>query len=124
MRKLRAKINIAAVIVMSDLDDLICTVFSKPPQDPKTIQLQLSDDSDNADVSTLQLIAGAIAGKGAEKLYGVQQCNELTKEQFETLQKYLMSMGFRMDIRCAKTGQNPWETGDYIENVMIKYAFV
>ena len=111
-------------IGMSELDELINTVFSQPPQPPKSIQLQLSDDSDSADGSTLQLIFSAITGKGAEKLFGIQQCNELTKKQYDTLQEYLNSMGFKMDIRCSKTNQNPWDTDDYIENVMITYSFI
>lgn len=106
---------------MSELDDLVDSVFSKPPQKAKTIQLQLHDDSDDADGGTLQLLMSAITGKGAEKLYGIKSCSDLTKKQHDTLQEYLMSMGFKVDIRCTKTGQNPWDTDDYVENVNIKY---
>lgn len=49
---------------------------------------------------------GAIAGKGAAKLYGVRSCQELTKKQMQNLQEYLQSMGFKMVIRCNKTGKD------------------
>lgn len=109
---------------MSQLDELVNDVFSKPPQKAKSIQLQLDDDSDDADAGTLQMLMSAITGKGAEKLYNATSCRDLTEKQYHTLQEYLRSMGFEMRVRCTATGLDPWKTDKYVENVKIDYVLL
>lgn len=106
------------------LDELVDYVFSKPPQAYKAVQLQLSDDSDVADGGTLQMLMSAITGKGAEKLFGVKSCSELSKGQADKLQEYLHSMGFKMVAKCGDTGDDPWSTTKDFKEVVISYAFV
>ena len=52
-----------------NLDELVEMVFSKPPQTPKSIQLQL--DEGNADESVIPETFAHIASRGAKRLFRV-----------------------------------------------------
>ena len=74
-----------------NLDELVQLVFSKPPQAPKTIQLQLDEDA--ADTSIIPEVFAEIAMRGARRLFSLTDVIEITEQQTKTLDQYMRSMG-------------------------------
>ncbi len=113
---------------MEDLQRLVEHVFTGEPKPEQSVQLQLSDDSDITDDSDLQKVLATITYVGANKLFGVEKCEDLTQEQQCLLQLYLRSMGYEMVAKCMKEGkgetdQNPWVTEDF-QDVKISYRLL
>ncbi len=119
---------------MEDLQRLVEHVFTGEPKPEQSVQLQLSDDSDITDDSDLQKVLATITYVGANKLFGVEKCEDLTQEQQCLLQLYLRSMGYEMVAKCmfpdanqrdgrGETDQNPWVTEDF-QDVKISYRLL
>ena len=90
-----------------NLDELVEMVFSKPPQTPKSIQLQLDDG--NADESVIPEIFAHIASRGAKRLYRVTNIMHLNEDQANTLEKYMQSMGVTMIVTCNFSDESPFD---------------
>ena len=90
-----------------NLDELVGMVFSRPPQHPKSIQLQL-DDGDS-DGSIIPEIFAQIAGRGIKRLYGITNIMQLTEVQAHTIDKYMQSMGVEMLVTCNFGTESPFD---------------
>lgn len=111
-----------------NLDELVSLVFTKPPQAPKTIQLQLDDSSATvANESTLQDMCHLIAIKGAIKLFQINSILQLDRKQVGKLSEYMASMGVDMHVKCNMTEESPFdvtERGDELNSVELSYTFL
>ena len=113
---------------MEDLQRLVDHVFTGEPKPEMSVQLQLSDDSDITDATDLQKLLATITYVGANKLFNVEKCEDLTQEQYCMLQLYLRSMGYEMVAKCMRDGQgeteqNPWATEDF-QDVKVSYRLL
>lgn len=108
-----------------NLDELVQMVFSRPAQAPKTIQLQL--DENTAIPSVIPEIFAEIATRGARRLFGVTNVMELTEQQIGSLEKYMQSMGVVMQITCNFGRLSPFEVlaaGGTVENVQVSFQWL
>lgn len=95
------------------LEEVAKSVFSKPPGPPNSVDLQLTDDSDEGSLSEDILLSMYIdlAAIGCEILWGKHvKIFTLSKEQFDTLQRYMNSFGVNLIVKCNEDAQDPWET--------------
>lgn len=96
-----------------DLDEIAQYVFTKPPGEPKTIDLRLTEESTrsgDAHGTIIQMFTD-IALIGCSILWGESvNITNLTREQFHLLQKYMNSMGVSLVIKCNEDSADPWET--------------
>lgn len=108
-----------------NLDELVEMVFSKPPQTPKSIQLQLDDG--NTDESVIPEIFAHIASRGAKRLFRVTNIMHLTEDQANTLGKYMQSMGVTMIVSCNFSGESPFDVvgrnGD-VHSVQVSFRWL
>lgn len=93
-----------------NLDELVHLVFSKPPQQPKSIQLQLDDHCQDPDV--IPYMFSDIAMRGARALFGIEDMMMLDCEMARLLNEYMQSMGVSMQITCNFTGEDPFQAPD------------
>lgn len=71
---------------------IVNVIFAKEPLPPYTYNIALSEDSYN--ITLFQLLMNILLC-GARKIYGDYITAEnITKEQFDELQKYMMSIGY------------------------------
>lgn len=89
-------------------------IFSKPPEAPNSIQLQLEEQT--ADIAEQEgasnfifNILFIITFKGIEKLYGHKNIMELTERQYETICSYVASYGYKLQVYANDTFETPWE---------------
>ena len=104
-----------------NLDELVRLVFSRPPQRPKTIQLQMDVDCQEPDV--IPLIFSDIALRGARALFGIEDVMTLNREQARLVDEYMRSMGVTMKITCNFTGEDPYEMSDQAAVQSIQISF-
>lgn len=81
-------------IVPRNMDTLsiVNVVFAKEPLPPYTYNIALAEDAYN--VTLFQLLMNILMC-GAKKIYGeFITADNLTKDQFEELQRYMMSIGY------------------------------
>ena len=81
-------------IVPRNMDTLsiVNVVFAKEPLPPYTYNIALAEDAYN--VTLFQLLMNILMC-GAKKIYGdFITAENLTKKQFEELQRYMMSIGY------------------------------
>lgn len=113
---------------MDELQALVDHVFGGEPKPTNSVQLQVGDDSDVYDPADLQKLLATITYLGANRLYGVEKCEDLTTGQYCVLQSYLRSMGFEMRAECvqdgATGGRNPWMTDGDFEDVRVTYELL
>lgn len=117
----------------SELTDVANHVFRRPPGPPKSVVLQLTEESadqflhePNASPE-LELFTD-LACLGVRILFG-QDCNiaTLSREQFAFLQKYMNSMGVTLIVRCNDDGADPWElteSGGQVRKLRISVQFI
>jgi hypothetical protein len=76
----------------TDTLTIVNVIFAKEPLPPYTYNIALSEDSYN--ITLFQLLMNILLC-GARKIYGDYITAEnITKEQFDELQKYMMSIGY------------------------------
>ena len=90
---------------MTDFNDFVSQVFSKDPQEPNSIQLEIDIENPNTDVLFSFLLEFALSG--IKILYGEDiQWWTLDEEQINTLNNYIQSIGFNMVITTVPDGDN------------------
>jgi hypothetical protein len=105
---------------MSDnnLDYISNNIFSFPVLPPKSILLEFDNTP-----SELSEILTSLAFKGTKILWNKNSFLELTQEEFQILQMYFNSFGFKIIVTC-NNNQNIWETTDEIKNIFIKFKLI
>jgi hypothetical protein len=102
-----------------NLNELAEYIFSRPPQMPNAIQLQMDDSTyDLANVNgidnTIFEILCVLTMKGIRKLYGDIKIIDLSREQFEVISEYVKSYGYILRVYVNNTFMSPWE---YVEPI-------
>lgn len=108
---------------MTNLPYIADAIFSRPPQPPHTIRLGLAENSDpvDPDVDIEFEIISNLAVLGIKKLWGDLHFTQLDQRQFERLQEYIASVGYKLVVTCNDTNKSPWELVE--DNVPItRYA--
>lgn len=106
----------------TEMNDIVEHVFSKPPGDPKTIELSLTEESadqfsteEEREEMALEIFS-QIAIMGARKLFAQPEqpfsLLQLTREQYAHLQKYMNSMGVKLIITCNEDRADPWDVAE------------
>lgn len=97
-----------------NLDEIVESIFSKPPGPKRSIQLQLEEYT--ADLAQKQGVDDFVFNilclltfKGMQRLYGHKNLLELTNNEFNTIQKYIESCGYKLQVYGNDTNENPWE---------------
>ena len=93
-------------IVPRNMDTLsiVNVVFAKEPLPPYTYNIALAEDAYN--VTLFQLLMNILMC-GAKKVYGeFITADNLTKDQFEELQKYMMSIGYIIKYNYTYNKEN------------------
>lgn len=117
----------------TELKQVADCIFRKPPAPPKTIVLQLTEESSNQFVNDpnaspeLEFFTD-MARYGVAILFG-ENCNiaNLSRDQFALLQKYMNSMGVALCIKCNADSCDPWdlvEAGGSIEYLRVSVDFI
>jgi len=109
------------------LNEIADFVFSKPPGEPKSIMLELTAESsdqfgnDEQDQAVLEIFT-EIAVLGCKKLWGEEiSFMNMSKDNFDLLQKYMNSMGVKLIIRCNDDSADPWELAEKEGIEAVKY---
>jgi hypothetical protein len=77
-----------------DTKNIVNLVFADSPKLPCTYQIALSEEAYLNNVTLFQLLMNILIC-GAKKLYGEYiTANEITKQEFDELKKYMISMGY------------------------------
>lgn len=94
-------------------------LFSKPPQEKKSIVINFAPDSDvfSPDDSPEQMFFTDLALLGINMLWKHENIMQMTKQEFNVLQQYMESVGVRLIVTCNDNKDNPWETVEKNENV-------
>jgi len=104
--------------------ELVHNIFSQPPRPPRTILLQLTDDSLNefsANEEPHQEFFLDLAAAGVQKLFNTRQLAAVTQEDFTLLQQYMNSVGVMLVVHIVNpdgTVQEPW-SGDVAEGAKL-----
>uniref|UniRef100_A0A6C0DZE9 Uncharacterized protein n=1 Tax=viral metagenome TaxID=1070528 RepID=A0A6C0DZE9_9ZZZZ len=115
---------------IDNLDEIARAMFTKPPGDVRSIQLQLEEET--ADIATYEGVDSFVFNilflltyKGMQILFGLDNFMHLQKTQFDLLQKYMNSAGYRIIVCANDTQLSPWETianGDVVRSYKIVFA--
>lgn len=91
-----------------NLDEIAFNIFNNPIKPPKSIFLDLSD-VENCDIIKFNDILLQIVLKGIKILdYG--NIFYLNKEQFNTINLYCQSFGFKLIVKCNNTEYGPYDS--------------
>lgn len=89
-------------------------IFSRPPGQPNSVQLQLEDDT--ADLAHKNCVEDfvfqvlyLITFNGIEKLYGHKNVKQLTEQQFIHVGDYVKSYGYTLTVEANGTTKTPWQ---------------
>lgn len=99
---------------MDNIDEIADAIFSKPPGAPHSVQLQLEDvtaqmaEQEGVENFIFNILC-LLTFKGMEKLYGHKNMLTLTENQFETVQAYVASYGYKLEVVANDTDETPWE---------------
>lgn len=97
------------------MDEIVESIFSKPPGEKSSIELQLEDvTAEIAERGFIEQfifnILFLITYKGMKKLYGNdKEIITLTESEVELLKEYVRSYGYDMIIRGNNTDRDPWD---------------
>lgn len=98
-----------------ELDELVSAIFSKSPGPPHSVVLQLADTAEFEEEPgdpQLEMYVD-IALRGVDYLWNKSyKLWELTREQFDYLQRYMHSMGVKLIVRCNEENEDPWEAAE------------
>lgn len=99
---------------MSNIQELAYKIYSQPPRQPNTIQLNLdlpqnknytAEDAKNIRYHFLY----NLTTKGIIILFGNRRLKDLTEREFNRIQEYVNSYGYVLRIYTNNTKYNPWE---------------
>lgn len=97
-----------------NLDTIAEAVFTRPPGEAGTVQLQLDELSAEAaaergaDRVEFEILC-IITVKGIEILYGHRDLTALSEQQFEHVRRYVRSMGYELIVWANDTSMSPWD---------------
>lgn len=105
------------------LDQIANSIFTRIPQEPKSIKLELELESDENNTNILYKdgidqsvfnILFLVTYKGIKILFNHDNLLSLTKDQYNLLQKYVNSFGYILEVygnNTEKTNEpkTPWE---------------
>lgn len=105
-----------------ELQDIVEHVFSKPPGEPKTIDLSLTAETadqfagdEDRELMALEIFS-QIAIKGAQRLFAEPgqpfSLLQMSRDQYARLQKYMNSMGVKLIITCNEDRADPWDLAE------------
>lgn len=82
------------------VDELVETIFSAPPGEPKSIQLQFANETDPQEAeSNIFRALGQIMTHGIVRLYGDKiRLSSLNPKQLRTIRRYLHSIGYELHL--------------------------
>jgi hypothetical protein len=89
-----------------NFERLVETVFSDQPRPPRSIVLQMTDDSIAQfapDEEPVQEFFIDLAFSGVKHLWGDVNLAQLTKDQFTLLNRYMNSVGVSLDLTVLFT---------------------
>lgn len=95
----------------NNLKEIAEQIYSRPPGEPNSIQLQLDEivgtieDSENVIFNILYLITY----NGIKILYGNIELLDLTEEQYNIIKLYVRSYGYELVILANDTDKTPWQ---------------
>src|SRR4051812_365504 len=94
-----------------ELDDIAKIIFSKPAGPPRSICLDFDQETIAAfskdDNDPELMIYSRLALLGVKILYGKDRdFTTLTKDEFNTVQQYMKSMGVKLKVRCNEDNQD------------------
>lgn len=98
-------------VVETNLKQIAQAIFSKPPGPPKSIQLELEEESceTNGNLSkTISDIILFLTINGIEILFGHRNLELLSYNDFLLLKKYINSYGFEPIITGNDAPFTPW----------------
>ena len=101
----------------NNLDYIAENIFRFPVSSPKSILLEF----DNNDEQELREILTSLAFKGTKILWNKNTFLELTQSEFQTLQLYFNSFGFKIIVTC-NNNENIWQTTNPITNINITFV--
>lgn len=103
----------------SELQEIVAHVFSRPPGPPRSVWLDFTreslDDfpSDSEREAMLLRMYVDIAYLGCERLWGQEfSWQNLTRDQYDLLQRYMNSFGVKLNIRCNEENEDPWDVAE------------
>lgn len=94
-----------------NLNEISEKIYSRPPGEPGSIQLQLDELTDSMEdpESIIFNILYLITYNGIKILYGNIQLLELTEEQYNVVKAYVRSYGYELVVLANDTNRDPWE---------------
>lgn len=112
-----------------NITEIAKAIFSKPPGNPGSIQLQLEEETSfiaqqEGVSSYIFEILCVLTLKGVEELYGSTDILSLTEEQYINIQKYVNSYGYVIRITANDTEKTPWELlkqGQFLKRYKISF---
>ena len=92
---------------MDNLDDIAWSIYSNPPLEKSCIQLQLEEETKEFIFKVLL----ELTMKGLRVLFGNDKnILDITKSEYNLLQKYSNSYGYKIVVWINGTQKTPWET--------------
>lgn len=102
-----------------NLKEIAEAIYKNPPKDPKTIQLQLDEETYNENGKNVVFeILYLITYYGIQILYGNVKITELSKDQFENVKQYVRSYGYNL-IVLTEDNKDPWESMSKLNKVRV-----
>ena len=117
-------------VLTTNLMGIADVLFSKPPQAPRTIQMELEDASaDQSDTSTTFEIIRLLSILGMERLFNHKDPMRLSEQDYNLLRKYIQTLGYDIKVYCNDGLQDPWtvartQGSSAISKVRIKYTLL
>jgi hypothetical protein len=98
---------------MDNINEIVEKLFSKHPLDENSIQLELDEESsfialEDFDNYIFELMCLITLG-GIEYLFGHRNLLQLTEDQFNLLNLYIKSIGYKIIIKTNDLPETPWE---------------
>ena len=92
------------------IEEMINYILDHNIQPPKTYMLNVDfkDDDGDTDKTKIEFFKD-IFSYAMKKKYRVDNLLQLEKEQFNTLNYYMQSLGVKFNVTCNNSTQNPWE---------------
>jgi hypothetical protein len=100
---------------MDNISEIVEGIFSQPPKEENSIQLQLEDEETSriaeesgVDEFVFNILCLITLG-GIEYLFGHKNILELTESQFNYIQEYVRSYGYHIVLQTNGFNCTPWE---------------
>lgn len=95
------------MVSFTSVQNIVDTVFSKPPQEPCSYNLVVTDSPFDDVRITMFPFLMEILVTGAKKLFGNDITpHQLTSEQFDKLQSYMLSLGYQIKYNYSHNSNN------------------